>query len=463
MSDNSVNIPVKKFLVFFVIMLFFTSAAAWMHRDTNSRGNLRRIMRNGELKVITRNSNTTFYYDKDGKTGFEYDMVSDFCRWLGVKADFVVNNSISGILQDIRYGRGDIAAAGLTRTDQREKLLRFGPDYFTTRQVLVVHKDNAYIDSPEEMVGKTILIPAGASYEETLRNLKRAYPDLTWDVSEDLSAEQMIEEVAQKRYTCTILDDNIFRINQRYYPDIRATADLSAQNSFAWIMGREGDELEKKVREWFVYYQESGRYDQLVNKYYGHTDNFDYVDVRTFHKKVSSVLPGYEPIFKEAADATGMDWSLLAALSYQESHWKKYACSPTGVRGIMMLTRSTAAEMGVNNRLDVKSSVFAGARYLKQLIDRVPDSVNKDDRIYFALAAYNIGMGHLNDARQLAGDLGVDSDSWLDLKTVLPLLSQRKFYMKLKYGYARGSEPIDYVSRILNYKEILDNLNGEIP
>jgi membrane-bound lytic murein transglycosylase F len=128
----------------------------------------------------------------------------------------------------------------------------------------------------------------------------------------------------------------------------------------------------------------------------------------------------------------------------------------TGVRGLMMLTQNTADNLGVQNRSDPQESVFGGAKYIKQMIKGVPQEVEGENRLKFALAAYNIGMGHILDAQELAKKAGLNQNIWTDLKKVLPLLSQKKYSKTLKYGYARGSEPVKYVDAIYNYKDIIE-------
>ena len=149
-------------------------------------------------------------------------------------------------------------------------------------------------------------------------------------------------------------------------------------------------------------------------------------------------------------------WTLLAAQSYQESHWDRLAKSPTGVRGLMMLTQRTAKEMGIQYRTNAKQSIYGGAKYYASLYKRIPESVKGLDRYKFAFAAYNVGMGHLYDARALAKKQGKDENSWKDIKSVLPLLSKRKYYKHLKHGYARGQEPVNYVDAIYEYHSILE-------
>lgn len=160
-------------------------------------------------------------------------------------------------------------------------------------------------------------------------------------------------------------------------------------------------------------------------------------------------------MYKNAADKYGLDWKLLAAMGYQESHWNPKAVSPTGVRGIMMLTLQTAGHLGIKNRLDPESSIMGGAKYLDQIRRRFPEELKEPDRTWFAMAAYNVGYYHVIDAQILARKLGKDPNKWLDLQTVLPLLAQKKWYKKTLYGYARGWEPVKYVTNIRRYYDLL--------
>jgi membrane-bound lytic murein transglycosylase F len=181
-------------------------------------------------------------------------------------------------------------------------------------------------------------------------------------------------------------------------------------------------------------------------------------EIQTFLRHVETRLPSYREVFMQAEEETGVPWTLLASMAYQESKWNRHAVSPTGVRGLMMLTLSTASDLGIENRLDPSHSILGGARYLAQLRKRVPDNIRMPDRIFFALAAYNVGMGHVNDARLLAERLGKDPDKWDDLKQVLPLLAKKEFYKELPHRYARGWEPVQYVKRIRAYRNILEQL-----
>ena len=175
---------------------------------------------------------------------------------------------------------------------------------------------------------------------------------------------------------------------------------------------------------------------------------------RQFHKATQKKLVEYKDMFVEYA-GDDLDWRLLAAVSYQESHWKPHAKSPTGVRGMMMLTLNTAKQLGIKNRLDAEQSIRGGAQYLRKVIKRVPPRISDPDRTWFALAGYNVGWGHVEDARIITQQLGLDPDKWSDVKESLPLLQKKKWYKKTKHGYARGAEPVKYVNNIRRYYDVL--------
>ncbi|MCP1328158.1 membrane-bound lytic murein transglycosylase MltF, partial [Halomonas sp. 707D4] len=201
--------------------------------------------------------------------------------------------------------------------------------------------------------------------------------------------------------------------------------------------------------------QANGELERLTRRYFGHDDYLEYVGTRTFLGHLDERLPRYAPLFKQAALETGFDWKLLAAVGYQESHWDPDAVSPTGVRGLMMLTQPTASDMGVRNRRDPAQSIDGGARYLRSLKERLPDTIVGEDRLFMAMAAYNVGLGHLFDARNIAKRRGGDPNAWADVREALPLLQQRQWYSQTRYGFARGGEPVIYVRNIRRYYDML--------
>ena len=191
-----------------------------------------------------------------------------------------------------------------------------------------------------------------------------------------------------------------------------------------------------------------------LKKYYGYVEIFDYVDTHKFLDRTKTRLPQYKNFFIDAAAQNNLEPSLLAAQSYQESHWDRKAKSPTGVRGIMMLTQPVAKSLGVTNRLHAEQNIYAGAKFQAKM-KKMLDEVDEPDRTWLALAAYNVGRGHFRDAQSLARKLEKNPDRWSEMKEILPLLSQKKYYKDLRYGYARGKEPVRYVERIRGYDDLL--------
>ena len=249
--------------------------------------------------------------------------------------------------------------------------------------------------------------------------------------------------------------DNIVSINRRYFPELIVAFHLSEPESLVWYFNDAAHDLWKLACEWFPLYEERGELARAHELHYGYVDTYDYVDTRRFIERINTRLPKYRPLFEAAAGEYAMRWTIPASICYQESHWRPNAKSPTGVRGMMMLTQATAREMGVTNRLDPEQSVRGGIKYLSGIFSRLPETIQLPDRYWITLAAYNVGYYHVMDARVLARRLGKDQDVWADLSQVLPLLAERKYYKTLRYGYARGYEPVRYVTRIRDYEDIL--------
>jgi len=423
-------------------------------RGTDKPDLLAQIRAQGELVVVTRNAPTTYYELHDEPFGFEYHMTQAFAAALGVKARYVMKYSTSEVLGAIQNGEAHLAAAGLTRTGEREQRFLFGPVYQEVEQQVVCRRGGKSPRQAADLVDISLKVPAETSYAERLRNLQNSNNGIKWEVVDE-DTETLLQQVWLQKLDCTVSDSNIVAINRRYYPELRIAFNLTEPEPLAWLMPADASGLQQEVEDWFEDFRQSGQLEALLERYYGFIDKFDYVDTRKFKRRIHSVLPKYRPHFEKAATKYELDWMLLAAQAYQESHWRARAISPTGVRGIMMLTLNTAQELGIQSRLDPAQSIMGGARYYKQLYQRIPESVREPDRRWFALAAYNAGMGHLYDARELAQRLGRNPDSWRDLSEVFPLLSQKKYYSTLKHGYARGNEPVRYVQRIRDYHDIL--------
>jgi len=409
------------------------------------------------LVVISRNAPTTWYEGVEELQGPEHDLIESFADYHDITFRIENADSIGEVIQRLQQGDAHLAAAGLTKTEERiQQGLLFGPEYYSVEQQVVCRRGQGDLPTNvEELQEKTIQVIADSSYVERLQELKVSYPDLQWQEVEEIGTEQLLQRVWLKEIDCTVADSNIVSINRRYFPELKVTFALTGEQSLAWVVNPDWQHIIPEINEWLEVIEANGQLGAILEKYYGHVELFDYVDMRKFLFRIKQRLPKYRSLFEQYAKQHDFDWTLVAAQAYQESHWNRRAKSPTGVRGIMMLTLTTAKSVDVDNRLDAKQSIQGGVKYLARLINRIPERVKGENRLWYALAAYNVGMGHLMDAMKLAKKMGKDDTLWVDLKTVLPLLAQKKYYKKLKYGYARGSEPVRYVQRIRDYQQVL--------
>jgi membrane-bound lytic murein transglycosylase F len=413
------------------------------------------IKQDGQLVVLTRNSPTTYYEDVDGPAGLEYELTKMFAYELGVELTLVLPQTLDDLLEGIEQGTAHIAAAGLTVTREREKRLRFGPAYQQITEQLIYNINNKRPRSLSSLDG-SLEVVANSSHDERLQDLSETMPELSWKATTTNETEDLLQMVADGIIEYTIADSNTFALNQRFFIDLRAAFDISEPQPLAWALPRsEDNSLYLEVHKFFNKIKQNGELDRVIERAYGHVEDFDYVGTKIFRRHIEIRLPEFQEMFETAAEDNNLDWRLLAAMGYQESHWDPDAVSPTGVRGIMMLTLKTAKDLGIKDRLVPKNSIEGGARYFRQTLDRIPPSITEPDRTWMAMAAYNVGYGHLEDARVIAEQLGKNPDLWIDVKTTLPLLAKRKWYKKTRYGYARGWEPIQYVENIRSYYDIL--------
>ncbi len=439
-------------------MLFILFSVGLLTSCSESDPIINDIKRQGKLVVLTLNSPTTYYLGADdAPTGYEYDLSKALADSLDVEVEYKLFDNLEGLLSAINNNEGHLAAAGLTQTKEREETYLFGPGYKTVQQKVVCQRNSRLPKEIDDLQQRSILIIADSSYQETLQALKTDYPELNWDITSELSAEQVLQTVANKEVDCTIIDSNVFSLNRRYYPRLIDVFPISEKQNLAWILPPDAEHFKHYVTSWFEQSEKNSLLSIIDERYYGYADIFDFYNNHIFLKRIKTRLPKYQSDFKRVAEKHQLPWTLLAAQSYQESGWNANARSHTGVRGLMMLTRITAKAMGIKKRTSPLQSIQGGAKYLHKMLQRVPEDVAAEDRIWFALAAYNVGFAHLRDARKLTRDLGKNPAIWHDIRDVLPLLSQKKYYKKLKYGYARGSEPVKYIDRIRYYQDVLVN------
>ena len=418
-----------------------------------------------EIVFVTHNGPSTYYLNSDGQAaGLEHDLAQLFVaqHYPDHTLRFVLVNSITDVIPSLLKNKAHIAAANLTVTHLRQHLVLFGPPYQETQQQLIFNSElNKKPKTLDELQGKTLAVPDGTSYAERLTELMQEYPLLEWQARKRTNTEILLEEVADGVLDYTVADSHLVSVMQNYYPNLQVAQATSPKENIAWAMSKNADPaMVKKMNDFFNHIKTNGTLRNLLDRYYGHSERLNSLDITTFLKRINTLLPKYIHLFKQAQEITGLDWRLLAAVSYRESHWDTFNTSPTNVRGLMMLTEATADQMGVTDRLDPKQSIPAGAKYLLKLRDTVPERIPEPDRTYMALAAYNIGYAHVEDARVLAKRLKLNPDSWADVKKTLVLLKNPEYYTTLKYGYASGGAPVIFVESVRSYQRILEKYKG---
>lgn len=426
-------------------------------RDTN-RDTLATIQSEGVLRVFTRNGATTYYLSQGAPTGFEYHLAKAFAKHLGVKLEMLPAVGPKHIFKGLRKGEAAFAAAGLSVTEERKKSLLFGPDYMTIKQYFIYNRKlTPAIKQITDLYDKNIHVIGNSSHAEILNRLKLLHPDLKWRESVDIETIDLLEQLASGRIDVAIVDSNEFYANRAFYPDFRVALEAGEPSQLAWPMlnTAANASLAREVSTFFKKINSNGFLQELIKSYFTANQQRTFINTHTFLSLKEKRLPKLQGLIEQVAIEFDMDWRFIAAMSYQESHWKPSATSPTGVRGLMMLTKTTAKEMDISDREDPLQSLRGGSRYYKKMLSRLPSSIIASDRRWFALAAYNVGMGHLRDARTLTKKAGKNPDLWSDVAQHLPLLRQRQWYEKTAYGYARGDEPVQYVKNIRSYYALL--------
>ncbi|WP_422417386.1 membrane-bound lytic murein transglycosylase MltF [Pseudomonas sp. GZD-222] len=418
---------------------------------------LERVKEDGVLRVITRNSPATYFEDRNGETGFEYELVKRFADDLGVELKIETADNLDELYEQLGKPSGPVvAAAGLVSSEQRKAQVRFSHPYLEVTPQVIYRNGRSRPTDANALVGKKIMVLKGSTHAEQLAELKKQYPALEYEESDAVEVVDLLRMVDEGQIDLTLVDSNELAMNQVYFPNVRVAFDLGDSRDQRWAVAAGDDNsLLNEINEFLDKVQKNGTLQRLKDRYYGHVDVLGYVGAYTFAQHLQQRLPRYEKHFKASAKKEQVDWRLLAAIGYQESMWQAEVTSKTGVRGLMMLTQRTAQAMGVSNRLDPVQSIRGGAKYFMHVKEQLDDSIQEPDRTWFALAAYNVGGGHLDDARKLAKREGLNPNKWLDVKKMLPRLSQKQWYSKTRYGYARGGEPVHFVANIRRYYDIL--------
>ncbi|MDE2149423.1 MAG: membrane-bound lytic murein transglycosylase MltF [Gammaproteobacteria bacterium] len=412
---------------------------------------LQRVQRAGVLKVAAINSPTVCYRGPFGEAGYECDLLAGLARKLKVRLDYRFVRNAAAAVDAVREGRAQLGAAGLNVLSRPQPGVRFAPPFLEVIQELAFRRGAPAPASLGDLQG-TLVVVAGSEAAARLRELAAKYPQLRFRTTDDLSREDLLYQVAHGEIDYTVITSDLLAINQRYYPQLDSAFAIAAPERIGWAL-RDGPDssLLHAVTDYLnsVSAQEMRRLRETYLE-----DNLDYLGVTRLAHDIQTRLPRYREQFEQAGRKYGVDWRLLAAIGYQESHWDPGAVSPTGVRGLMMLTTDTASLLDVADRTNPTQSIDGAGRYFTSLLQTLA-TVPQPDRTWLALAAYNMGFGHLQDAQSLVRSRGGNPDRWADVKQVLPLLTRQQVYRHLRLGYARGREAELYVTNVRSYYDVL--------
>lgn len=408
----------------------------------------------------------------------ELDLLHGFADALGTRIRVIRVETPNAALQRLRNRRVDIAAGFLLDPD--DPRIESGPRILSIKHLIAYWRgngDNGPLKSLDALpAGARLGITERASLPEELRQPRlpearasgtassngrsppRSPPDPTVPTQTVAygTTEALRQALKAGEIDYAVMNSLEFGRLRRLYPQLRTAFRFERSTEVEWLFPAGLDRsLIERAEEYIQRLRDTGELEVMLDRYLGHLQVHDLVDALTFARQVEDRLDRYRPIFEEAGAQYGLDWRFIAAVSYQESHWDADAVSSTGVRGLMMLTRDTATGLHISDRTDPAASVDGGTRYLLQMRERLPERIPEPDRTWMALAAYNVGLGHLHDARRLADANGDDPDRWLDVKEWLPRLAEPKWHEQTRYGYARGREPVTYVQNIRSYYDKL--------
>jgi len=444
-------------------VLQFTVAAAVVLLSACSKPNssMEQIRARGQLRVVTLNAPTSYYLGAHGPQGFEYRLAAAFASDMGLTLVMQSVPDAAAMRSALAHGRADLAAAQISPDEAWRDMGLTTTPYEEIPELVVQPRGRPQIHSLTALSNTRIVVLKDSPQQTLLETLRsQGMSDLHWTA---LPADQAdpLELINNGGADYAVLDASEFAFAQHLHPEFTVAFALPNPRPVQWVVPYGADELLQAANRFISGARTSGELARIELDARNESGDFDYESAHQFQSDIARRLPALQGLFEEAAQTTGLDWRLLAAVGYQESKWQGAAASADGARGIMMLTNDAATAVGVDDRANLRQNILGGARYLAQVIDSIPKRIAEPDRTWLALAAYNVGYGHLEDARVLAQSHGRNPDSWADVRTQLPLLAQERWYLRAKRGYARGWEPARFVEQVRQYLAVLEWIDAD--
>ena len=432
----------------------------------------------GELVVLIRPGPGVYFPGPDGgMVGFDADLLRLFGKEQKLHVRFVIADAPADIVARIADGDAHIGSGGLylprpvaakaaAATPANAPPLSSAPDndpaavlwtrgYRAVELLLICNRDGYRPASWRDLDGATVAYVDGTGLGPEIAAVRGAHPGVEFRALELASATGLIAQVSDGTIDYAIVGSLAAAAVRTVYLDYEVAFPLGVKREIAWAVSPRFAQLRDDLDRFLARVQRDGTIKRLVERYLPDAGQFQRIDAGALQQDIRTELPQWVALFHDAQEKTGVEWRLLAAVAYQESKWDPFATSETGVRGLMQITEDTAKHLGIRDRMDPGGSVLGAARYLRDLKAKLPARIQEPDRTWLALASFNIGVAHLEDARVLAQKQKLNPDLWSDVKRVLPLLALPEFYAEAKYGYARGGMPVAFVDRVRGYYDIL--------
>jgi membrane-bound lytic murein transglycosylase F len=420
---------------------------------------LARVRASGKLRAVSRVNPATFVVDRYGPAGIEYELARDFAASLGVELEMIPAATIGEAYAALDAGRADIAASGLTERRLAERPYTYSSSYLGVSQQVVFRTGTEKPSSLADIAGKRVMVLSQSSSAEALRRAQASLPGLGWMESTRTDTADLLRRLTDGEIDHAVVKSHEFYMHAGLFPAVEIAFELPEPEELAWALSESADNrrLFSAMQEFLTRREQDGGLDLLRERFFGYLPDINRKALNAFAARAEKQLPKLEPLMRRIGAEEGIDWHLLAAMSYQESHWNPSAVSRKGAAGMMMLTTRAASEVGVRDRRNMEQSLRGGARYFRKLMEELDGDISPADRELFALAAYNMGPAHLADARRLAGLRGANPDLWSDVEDQLPLLAKREWHVHTEYGYARGLETASFVNGVRQYHRFLEH------
>ncbi|MBF0224905.1 MAG: membrane-bound lytic murein transglycosylase MltF [Desulfobacterales bacterium] len=463
---NKINNLIKKpavFIPFLVLIIFFSIKLFYLYKNKiipSEITTLDDILKVGEITLITRNNAHCYYIYREQAMGFEYDLAKEFAKYIGVKLNVKLADTWEDMVSLLKENSGNFIGASITITPRRIINVSFSDGYMTIQPRIVTSRYGAQVNKLEDLDGKLIHVSGETFSSERLKAIDELGLKIDVKIFDGVPTEELIRQVSDKQIPFTIADSNIALLNIKHYPNIVLGLPINDKEFLAWAVNRDARKLRECINFFFRTIKENNIFEEIYNRYYNYDEHFDLFDLSVYHERIKTRFPSYKATIKEMAEKYEFDWRLIAAQVYQESHFEPNAQSHAGAYGLMQITRSTAESLGVKNILNPEENIEAGVKLLKKMYD-IYDKSQEDDRLFIALAAYNVGQGHIIDARNIARKMGLNPNKWSSISKTLPLLEKKEYYLNARYGYCRGSEPVKYIKQIMIYYDILKHKSIE--